>query len=137
MNGTAKVDLTMTCVDCLINCQRFGKHRNGLQRFRCPSCYKTFTEPHKPALEGSYISQDRIVLALRLLIEGNSLRSTERITGLDINTLMKILVKAGERCEFVMSRYVRNLVVRDVECDEVWSYIQKKEKRVRPEDDQN
>lgn len=76
-------------------------------------------------------------MALQLLIEGNSLRSTQRITGLDINTLMKILVKTGEKCESVMSRYVRNVKVKDVECDEVWSYIGKKDKRVEPEDDQN
>src|SRR5947209_15267749 len=84
--------------------QRFGTHRNGLRRFRCPNCHKTYTEPHKPVLEGSYISEERIVLALRLLIEGNSLRSTQRITELDINTLMKILVKAGEKCEKLMGR---------------------------------
>jgi type I restriction enzyme M protein len=31
----------------------------------------------------------------------------------------------------------RNVKVRDVEADEVWSFIGKKEKRVRPDDDQN
>jgi IS1 family transposase len=36
-----------------------------------------------------------------------------------------------------MGRCVRNIAVRDVECDELWSFIGKKEKRVRPEDDQN
>ena len=90
---------TMTCEKCETDCQRFGKHRNGLRRFRCPLCKKTYTEAHKPALAGSYIPQDRIVLALRLLIEGNSIRSTERITNLDRNTIMKILTLAGEKCE--------------------------------------
>lgn len=36
-----------------------------------------------------------------------------------------------------MAARVRNVAVRDVECDEVWSYIGKKQKRLRPEDDQN
>ena len=36
-----------------------------------------------------------------------------------------------------MARNIRNVTVRDVECDEVWSFIGKKEKRVRPEDDHN
>src|ERR1700735_5360088 len=98
MKSAVKDVATMTCEKCETNCQRFGRHRNGLRRFRCPLCKKTYTEAHKPALEGSYISQERIVLALRLLIEGNSLRSTQRITDLDINTLMKILVSAGEKC---------------------------------------
>jgi len=128
---------SMTCGDCSVNCQRFGHHRNGLRRFRCPKCHKTYTEAHKPALEGSYISQERIVLALRLLLEGNSIRSTERITDLDRNTLMKILVKAGEKCEKLMGRLILNVPVKDVQADEIWSFIQKKEKQCGPDDDPN
>ena len=124
----------MTCERCEVLCQRFGKHRNGLRRFRCPQCHKTYTEAHKPALEGSYISQERIMLALRLLIEGNSLRSTQRISSLDINTLMKILVKAGEKCEKLMGRLIVNVPVKDVQCDEIWGYVFKKESHKWPEE---
>jgi transposase-like protein/IS1 family transposase len=137
MESAAKATETMTCQACEVKCQRFGKHRNGLRRFRCPQCKKTYTEAHAPALEGSYMPQERIVLALRLLIEGNRLRSTQRISDLDINTLMKILVKAGEKCEKLMGRLIVNVPVKDVECDEIWSFVGKKEKRVRPGDDQN
>jgi transposase-like protein/IS1 family transposase len=134
MKSAEKSEITMTCESCEVTCQRFGKHRNGLRRFRCPQCHKTYTEAHKPALEGSYISQERIVLALRLLIEGNSLRSTQRISGLDINTLMKILVKAGEKCEKLMGRLIVNVPVKDVQCDEIWGYVFKKESHKWPEE---
>src|ERR1039457_4175263 len=127
MVSAEKTGTTMTCKPCEATCQHFGTHRNGLRRFRCPQCHKTYTEAHKPALEGSYIPQERIVLALRLLIEGNSLRSTQRISGLDINTLMKILVKAGEKCEKLMGRLIVNVPVKDVQCDEIWGFVQKKE----------
>ena len=60
-----------------------------------------------------------------------------RITGLDQNTIMKALALAGEKAERVMAEKIRGIEVRDVECDEVWSFIGKKEKRVRPEDDPN
>ncbi|MDP9054057.1 MAG: IS1 family transposase [Acidobacteriota bacterium] len=83
------------------------------------------------------IPMGRAVLALQLLLEGNSVRSTQRVTGVDQNTIMKLLVVAGEKCEKIMARYVRNVAVKDVECDELWSFIGKKAKRVRPEDDQN
>ena len=36
-----------------------------------------------------------------------------------------------------MAEKIRNVEVRDVECDELWAFIGKKQKRVRPEDDQN
>src|ERR1035438_3848482 len=72
------------------------------------------------------------ILALRLMVEGNSLRSTSRITDLDINTLMKILVKAGEKCEKLMGRMIVNVPCKDVQCDEIWAFVQKKEGNKAP-----
>jgi transposase-like protein/IS1 family transposase len=118
---------TMTCKACQTRCQRFGKHRNGLRRFRCPQCKKTYTEPHKPTLEGSYLSQERITLALQLLLEGNSIRSTQRISDLDQNTIMRLLTLAGAKCEKLMGRLIVNVPVKDVECDEIWGFVRKKE----------
>lgn len=133
MMQTAKTTATtMTCTACDVRCQRFGTHRNGLRRFRCPICKKTYTEEHKTLVEGMTIPEEKIVIALRLMIEGNSLRSTERITGLDINTLMKLLVKAGEKCERVMAKHVVSVPVKDVECDEIWGYVAKKEAHKLP-----
>src|SRR5437763_16802914 len=102
MTNNIKAASTMTCAACAVSCQGFGKHRNGLRRFRCPQCGKTYTEAHKLTLDTMYISEDRAVLALQLLLEGNSIRSTERITGLDRNTIMRLLVRAGERCKKLM-----------------------------------
>src|ERR1035438_2389162 len=120
---------TMTCKSCDVDCQRFGQHRNGLRRFRCPNCKKTYTEPHQKTLGEMYIPQDKMLMAVKLLVEGNSIRSIERITGLDQNTIMKVLVLAGEKCEKIMGRFVRNIAVKDVECDELWSFLGKKQKR--------
>ena len=103
----------MTCKDCDVLCQRFGKHRNGLRRFRCPQCKKTFTEPHKLTLGEMFISQDQMLMAVKLLVEGNSIASTSRITDLDKNTIMKLLVLAGEKCERLMGLKVMNVPVRD------------------------
>ncbi|MEP7366246.1 MAG: IS1 family transposase [Acidobacteriota bacterium] len=61
----------------------------------------------------------------------------ERITDVHHSTILKLLVIAGEKAERVMAEKVRNVEVRDVECDEVWSFVQKKQKRVKPCDDPN
>lgn len=124
----------MTCEACTVSCQRFGKHRNGLRRFRCPQCKRTYTEPHQRVLDATYIPEDRIVLALQLLLEGNSIRSTERITQLDRNTIMRLLVLAGERCEKLMDARMRNLEVKHLQIDEIWTYVQKKARHVRKGD---
>src|SRR6202167_1275817 len=115
MMNAAKDAISMTCQSCNADCQRFGKHRNGLRRFRCPNCKKTYTEAHKRVLDTMYIPQEKAVLALRLLLEGNSIRSTERITELDRNTLMSMLVKAGDRCQTLMVAKIHDLKVADVE----------------------
>ena len=74
------------------------------------------------------------MLALRLLLEGNSLSSTERITDLDRNTITKLLLLAGEKCEKLMGRVIVNVPVKDVECDEIWGFVQKKEGHKSPEE---
>jgi hypothetical protein len=77
-----------------------------------------------------YIPQDRAVRALQLLLEGNSIRSTERITQLDRNTIMRLLVKAGERCQSLMDDRMRNPSLKHVQIDEIWKFVQKKNRRV-------
>jgi transposase-like protein/IS1 family transposase len=133
----AEAKVTMTCPTCDLRCAGFGKHRNGLRRFRCGQCGKTYTEPHEKPLGEMTVPMDKAMLALKMLLEGSSVRSVERTTELHRDTILKLLVVAGEKCERIMGRYVRNIAVQDVECDEVWSFLGKKEKRVRPEDDQN
>jgi transposase-like protein/IS1 family transposase len=117
----------MNCDSCGTRCQRFGLHRNGLRRFRCLSCKRTYTEPHQRTLGSMYVPQEKAILALQLLLEGNSIRSTERITNLDRNTIMSLLVRGGERCQRMMERKIVDLTVNDVEADEIWGFVQKKE----------
>src|SRR3954471_15249007 len=100
---------SMICQDCEIECRRFGKHRNGLQRFRCAGCGKTYTQEHDKPLGEMTIPVEKAHLVLQLLIEGTSIRSTERITGLHRDTICRLLVVAGEKCERIMAKQVRNL----------------------------
>jgi hypothetical protein len=69
------------------------------------------------------------------LLEGNSIRSTERITGLNKNTIMRTLVLAGAQCEKVSEEMIRNVPVSEIQADEFWAYIYKHEKKVKDGDD--
>ena len=84
-----------------------------------------------------YLPVEKAEMVLSLLLEGNSVSSIERVTGVHHTTILKLLLLAGEKCERIMAEKIRGVKVRDVECDEVWSFIGKKQKRVRPEDDPN
>ena len=126
----AEAKATMTCTECNLDCLRFGKHRNGLQRFRCPGCKKTYTEQHERPLGEMTVPMDKATLAIKLLLEGTSVRAAERITELHRDTILKLLVLAGEKCEKIMAKHVRGLEVQDVECDEIWGYIGMKQKHL-------
>src|ERR1035437_5143132 len=122
----------MTCHNCRIEANRFGKHRNGLQRFRCAQCGKTYPEAHEKPVEGMTTPQDKALLAMRLLVEGCSIRSIERTTELHRDTILRLLVLVGEKCEMIMGRLVVNIPVTDVQCDEIWGYVYKKEAHKLP-----
>jgi IS1 family transposase len=80
------------------------------------------------------VPDDKAVLAIQLLIEGTSIRSTERITGLHRDTIMRLLVLAGERCIALLDTRMRNLHCDYVQADEIWTFVQKKQKQVSVDD---
>jgi len=118
----------MTCKNCCLDARRFGKDRKGFQRFRCPNCSRTFTAPHNGHVHGMYVSKERAESVLRLFVEGTSVRSIERITGMHRDTILRLLTVAGEGCEQLLERRIRALPVNDVECDEMWGFVGCKEK---------
>jgi IS1 family transposase len=67
------------------------------------------------------------VAALQLLLEGMSVRSVERVTEMHRDTILRLLVLAGERCQRLMEEKIKSLPVRDVQADEIWGFCFKKE----------
>jgi len=70
---------------------------------------------------------DKAVSVLALLLEGMSIRSVERVTGAHRDTILRLLILAGDRCETLMVDKVCNLAVKDVQADEIWGYVFKRE----------
>jgi IS1 family transposase len=64
---------------------------------------------------------------LSLKIEGMSVSSIERHAGMHHTTILSLLVLAGERCERLLSSRIQNIPCTDVQCDEIWGFVQKKE----------
>ena len=67
---------------------------------------------------------------IRCLIEGNSIRSTARMTGAARNTITTLLVALGKACSEYQDRTLRNLRIERIECDEIWSFVHAKAKNV-------
>ena len=124
----------MGCASYKSETKRFDKHRSGLQRYRCVECGTTFTEAYEKPLGNMTIPMDWAALALQLLIEGASVHVTERIMGLHRDTILKLLVTAGDECEKRLGRLLVSVPVRDVGRDEIWGFVQKKEGHKLPEE---
>lgn len=108
-----------------------GVDHHGNQRFRCKLCGKTWVEvqPVKPLGEMRVPVEDA-KLALRLLVEGNSVRGTGRITGLDKKTLLKLIVLFGDACRSFMDKKMVGLTLSHLQFDEQWTYVGKKQSRL-------
>ena len=57
--------------------------------------------------------------------------NSERLTGVNRNTVMSLGVRVGDGCERLHDRMMRDLQVNQIELDEQWDFIQKKQKRVQ------
>ena len=70
---------------------------------------------------------------INVLCEGNSIRSTARITGTAINTVVKLLREVGAACLDYQDKAMRNLTCKKLQCDEIWSFVYAKDKNVPQE----
>ena len=80
------------------------------------------------------LSTDKQIGIIGALGEGSSIRSIERQTGVHRDTIMRLGVKVGKGCTALMDAKMRNLNCHRLEMDEIWGYVGKKEKHVRPDD---
>jgi len=79
------------------------------------------------------LSRQKRRAVVACLVEGNSLRSTSRMTGVALNTVSKLLVDLGTVCSIHMDTLMRDLYCERVQCDEIWSFVGAKQRNVRPE----
>lgn len=69
-------------------------------------------------------------LILNLLVEGNTIRSVERLTGVHRDTIGRLVLRVGQNCQTYMDANLRMMWVNYIEMDEIWTYVGKKEGRI-------
>src|SRR5579872_1810759 len=80
------------------------------------------------------LSKAQQIAVVSALLEGNSIRSIERMTGIHRDTICRLLVKTGQHCARLMDAKMRGLTCKYLECDEIWTYVGKKKRHVRSND---
>ncbi len=83
------------------------------------------------------LSIDRQARIIHALVEGNSIRSIERMTDTHRDTIMRLSVRVGEGCATLMDREMRGLQCQRVQVDEIWAYVGKKQRNLTLADDRS
>ena len=79
------------------------------------------------------LNLDLRVRILSALVEGNSVRGTARIVGVDKKTVLRLLADVGDACDRFLDENVRDLKSERVQCDELWSFCHAKDRNLKPE----
>jgi IS1 family transposase len=74
------------------------------------------------------LKTEKKVAVISMLAEGTSIRATERITGVNQNTIMSLNRRVGDACKKIMDEKMRGLNCRNVEIDEIWGFVGAKRK---------
>ena len=74
-------------------------------------------------------------LVIRCLVDGASVRATERISGVHRDTILPLLVRVGEGCQSLMNDKMHDLPCQRIQVDEIWSFVGKKQRRLTAHDD--
>lgn len=79
------------------------------------------------------LSTKQRAAVVRTLVEGSSIRSTVRMTGIAKNTVAKLLVELGAACSKYQDEKIRGIRSKRVQCDEIRSFVGAKAKNASDE----
>ena len=119
---------------------KYSKYLQALINHRCLRALTDQTKIRslqpkvKEPIMANHLTTQEKALVLSLLTEGNSLRTISRVSGIARNTISKLLLDAGEQAREMLDREMVNLQVSRLQVDEIWTFVAKKQKRVREND---
>lgn len=104
----------------------YGSQRLN-RRLYCTRCSRAFSSRIKTAYYKVETEEQIFTIAMRALAEGNSLRGTGRIVGVDKDTVCAWLDRSGSHCRSAMLYLLDNLHITECQLDELWGFVYKKE----------
>jgi len=80
------------------------------------------------------LRQEKQEAVISALVEGVSIRSTERMTGVHRDTIMRLMCRVGQGCANLMDSYMHSLKCKTIQVDEIWCYVGKKQRHLKDTD---
>jgi transposase-like protein len=126
----------MTCIRCNQGtAKRFGTYgKLRIERFRCKSCNATFSAPRQKPLGRHTPDETKAVQVVTMLCEEMSVRAICRVAGVHKRTILSLLLTAVEKSRRAFDSRIRNVRVRFVQADELWTFVHTKEHHLFPGD---
>jgi IS1 family transposase len=79
------------------------------------------------------LSNEKKIAVVSALVEGCSVRSTVRMTGVSKGAILRLLVELGTVCAEYLDTAICNVPAKRIQVDEIWSFVGCKQKHVTPE----
>jgi transposase-like protein len=97
-----------------------------VHKYMCRDCGAVFCERHSTAFYDIRSPEDRVILALKLILKGLSLRAVASVLEVKLDTIRFWLTRSASHAEQVNDVLVKQIKVKRVELDELWSFVRKK-----------
>lgn len=104
--------------------------KNGnVRKYICKSCGRVFCDRTNTAFFDLRTKNEKILIGLKMVIKGMSLRSIAEILNVKLDTVRGWLERAAEHSEEVNKVLLKDLKISKVELDELWTFVKKKQYR--------
>jgi transposase-like protein len=104
-----------------------GIHSYADKRYYCTTCKKRFSARQGTIFYGLKTEEQKVLLALHMLAERMSARGVGRVLDIDEHTVLNWLKRAGQHADGVSRHHLRQLKTSQVQLDEIWSFVEKKD----------
>jgi transposase-like protein len=105
------------------NIIRYGKAKDGRQRYQCKRCKKTFNERKGTVFYNRKTEEKDILECLALLAEGTRISSISRAKGIKADTILSFLRNAAQHVEQVEAILLNEYQISQVQIDGLWAYV--------------
>jgi len=107
----------------------YSSQNGRLRKFICRSCGKVFNERTGTVFFDLRTPEDKVLLALKLLLKGMGIRAIAEVLDSKPDTVLAWLRRAAKHSEEVEACWLKDLKVSKVELDELWTFVKKKRLR--------
>jgi len=114
------------------NLEKYGKTRKGVQRYRCQTCGKTFTETTGTIFFRKRTPEHEILETLVLLAEGSRISSLTRAKGHKEDTILAWLREAAQHAEQLQGVLMKNFKIKRGQLDALWAFVRNKGEKKLP-----